>query len=123
MDSQVRTDLVLGTGHVRLADLATFNVEPPVSDVPILRHLLKVRNQILGESCFRFPRRCNPHPCHRTCRALPLKRHKLHVRRPCLEVFHSARVIGNVVPKVADITILQRMSLVYVAERVVLKLH
>lgn len=123
MISQVRTDLVLETGHVRLADSATFNVEPRVSDVRTRHHPLKVPNPTAGESCFHSHRRYNPHQCHHTCRAVQPKPLKPHVRQPCLEVSPSVRVIGNVVPKVADITILQRMCLVYVVGQAVLKLH
>jgi len=123
MISQVRTDLVLETGHVHLADSVTFNVELRVSDVPTPHRPLKVPNPTVAESCFPSHRHYNQHRCHHTCQAPQANQLKPLVHRPCREVSLFVPGIGNVDPRVVDITILQRMCLVYVVEQVVRKLR
>src|SRR5277367_2714314 len=83
MISQVRTDLVLETGHVHLADSVTFNVELRVSDVPTPHRPLKVPNPTVAESCFPSHRHYNQHRCHHTCQAPQANQLKPLVHRPC----------------------------------------
>ena len=120
--SQVRTDPALETGLVLPVDSVTSNVVQHVSDALTPLHQLKAVNPRVQVSCTVIHPHYNPHQCHHTCRAVQVKQVKVPVPLPCQEVFPSALVIGNVVPKAVDIIISQKMCLVYVVEQVVLKL-
>lgn len=120
--SQVRIDPALETGLVLPVDSVTFNGVQHVSDALTPLHQLKAVNLKVQGSCTATHPRYNRHLWHHTCQAVQVKQVKVPVLLLCQEVFPSAPVIGNVVPKAVDIIILQKTCHVYVVEQVVLKL-
>jgi hypothetical protein len=120
--SRVRTDLALEIGRVPPVASATFSVVLRVFDAHIHLPRLKAVNRIHPVSCTLFLPRCNQLRCRPTCPRLPANLANQHVPPRCPEVFPSVLVTGNVVPKVVDTTILQRMCLVCVVEQVVRRL-